>query len=85
MNDPRIPAPEARPAGSALREGVNSVLATVPGTVFYSASGNEAIVLLRDDSYVISVDSDGDTSSAYLTWVRPENEDELGWTTGWEC
>jgi hypothetical protein len=72
-------------AAGPLQEGVDSVLATVAGTVFYSADGSEAIVLLRDEHYAVSVDSDGDTQSAYLTWVRPENEDELGWSTGWGC
>jgi hypothetical protein len=68
-----------------MQGGVDSVLAAVAGTVFYSADGSEAIVLLRDDHYAVAVNSDGDTASAYLTWVKPENDDELGWTTGWEC
>jgi hypothetical protein len=77
--------PETPPTDSPLQAGVDSVLAAVAGTVFRSADGSEAIVLLRDDHYVVAVNSDGDTASAYLTWVKPENDDELGWATGWEC
>jgi hypothetical protein len=73
------------PASGPLRESVDHILGTVPGTVFWSDDGSEAIVLLRDDHYAVAVSSDGDTQSAYLAWVKPENEDELGWTTGWEC
>jgi hypothetical protein len=85
MENPVTTAFTLPPADSPVQAGVDHVLAAVAGTVFWSADGSEAIVLLRDDHYAVAVNSDGDTRSAYLTYVKPENDDERGWTTGWEC
>jgi hypothetical protein len=77
----------------AREQGIEHVLAAVAGTVFRSDAG-EVIILLRDDPYVISVDEDGDTASAYLVTVTPgeiaramdADEAEIsGWSTGWDC
>jgi hypothetical protein len=79
---------------STTREqGIEHVLAAVGGTVFRSDAG-QTLVLLHDDPYVISVDEDGDTASAYLVTVPPSeiatamgaDAAEIGgWSTGWDC
>lgn len=74
-------------------QALESILTTVGGTVFRSDAG-QTLVLLHDDPYVISVDENGDTASAYLVTVPPSeiatameaDEAEIaGWTTGWDC
>jgi hypothetical protein len=72
--------------------GIEHILAAVRGEVFRSDAG-EAVVFLRDDPYVISVDTGGDTVSAYLVTVPPAeiaealdaDEAEIaGWSTGYD-
>lgn len=78
---------------TAQEQGIESVLSTVAGTVFRSDTG-EVLILLRDDPYVISVDLDGNTHSAYLSTIPPVivaehtgvmTADVSGWTTGWDA
>jgi len=83
----------AEPMPQAQTEGIEHILAAVRGDVFRSETQNDAIVMLRDDPYAISVDKDGNTSSAYLVTVPPAeiaaamdaDEAEIaGWTTGYD-
>jgi hypothetical protein len=76
-----------------MEQGIESVLATVSGTVFRSSTG-EAVIFLDHDPYVISVNLDGDTASAYLVTVPPAviaaamnlgEGDVSGWSTGWDA
>lgn len=81
------------PASTIQEQTIESILAVVSGTVFRSDTG-EAIIMLNEDNYAISVDEDGHTVSAYLVTVPPTeiaaamdaDRDEIsGWSTGWEC
>jgi sugar/nucleoside kinase (ribokinase family) len=78
----------------AMREAVECVTAAVPGTVFYSEDGTEALVLLNLDPYVVRVDADENTESAYLVTMPPAEiakatgagEGEIGgFAAGWTC
>jgi hypothetical protein len=73
---------------------VEHVTSAVPGRVYYSEDGTDALVVLGLDPYVVRVNADGDTDSAYLSTIPPADiaaamgadKDEIGgWATGWEC
>jgi hypothetical protein len=88
----RLETASAQQEPAAQAEGVKHVLAAVAGTVFRSGIG-EVIILLDTADYVISVDSDGDTASAYLVTVPPADIAQAmdadpreigGWSTGYD-
>lgn len=91
----------SQPRLSVVREALESVIATLPGTVYYAADGS-ALFLHEDGLSIVRVATDGTTSSAYTATVPLANlfgddgalienlvvEDlpELeGWTSGWTC
>lgn len=78
---------------SALEEGIISVLSTVPGKSYRSEYG-DAVILLAEDPYIVHVDKEGNTRSAYLTTITVSKiasvmdlteGDVAGWTTGWDA
>jgi hypothetical protein len=74
-------------------ETVESILGTVPGTVFRSDESGE-VIIVTGGNYAITVCPEGHAHSAYLVTVDPwaiaqamdADEAEIsGWTTGWEA
>jgi hypothetical protein len=74
-------------------ETVESILGTVPGTVFRSDETGE-VIIVTGGNYAISVCPEGHTHSAYLVTADPyaiaqamdADEAEIsGWATGWEA
>ena len=73
-----VPVPSAvgERVRDSLEDSVEAVLAALPSSqVFYAQDGSEALVITADNTYMVSVDARGRTSSG----------DIVHWQTGYDA
>lgn len=78
---------------SRQQEEIDNIKSCLPVTEFRSEDGAVMLMDLADQTYIIRVDTDGSSATAY-TCTQPmenfgcdaeETAELTGWSDGWEC